>query len=149
MTRKLTFPYSLIMAFYWANFAVLLNYASVYLLGRGLPNTSIGLLISAASLLAAAAQPLLGSYADRPESPSVKKLLLIGCLCFLLLTAVLMHAEPIHSYLLMNPGKGGSLNSFLLELTRRNNWIVTLCIGAIFELYSSFRMERESSKSEE
>ena len=101
MTRKLTFPYSLIMAFYWANFAVLLNYASVYLLGRGLPNTSIGLLISAASLLAAAAQPLLGSYADRPESPSVKKLLLIGCLCFLLLAAGIIFSADVSSPLLI------------------------------------------------
>jgi len=95
----------------------------------------------------------VGQFADRYTGSNliIKRLRsqqILGA-CFLLLTAVLMHAEPIHSYLLMNPGKGGSLHSFLLELTRRNNWIVTLCIGAIFELYSSFRMERESSKSEE
>ena len=72
----------------------------------------------------------VGQFADRYTGSNliIKRLRLQQILgaCFLLLTAVLMHAEPIHSYLLMNPGKGGSLNSFLLELTRRNNWIVTL-----------------------
>ena len=33
-----------------------------------------------------------------------------------------------------------------LELTRKNNWIVTLSIGAVFELYSAFRLDRISKK---
>ena len=99
--RKLTVPYALIMGFYWANYAILLNYASVYLLGQGLPNTAIGLLIAVASLLAAAAQPLLGAYADRPESPSVKRLLLIATALFLLLTAGIVFSANVSSALLI------------------------------------------------
>ena len=74
--HSLTARYSLIMAFYWSNFAVLSNYASVYLLGRGMNNTEIGIMIAAASLLAALTQPLLGAFADNPRSPSVKNILI-------------------------------------------------------------------------
>lgn len=99
--RKLTVPYSLIMAFYWANYAILLNYASVYLLGRGLPNTVIGLVVALASLLAAILQPLLGAYADRPESPSVKKLLLIATAIFLCFTAGIVLSANVSPALLV------------------------------------------------
>ena len=64
--------------------------------------------------------------------------------CFLLLTAVLMFSEVIHSRLLSDTYMGGSLRPFLLALTRRNNWIVTLSIGAVLELYSSFRLDHIS-----
>ena len=75
--RNLTPQYSLITALYWSNFAVLSNYAGVYLLGYGFSNTGIGLMIAIASLLAALVQPFLGSYADKPDSLSVKVILLI------------------------------------------------------------------------
>lgn len=68
--------------------------------------------------------------------------------CFLLLTSVLMFADGIHSYLLANDSLSPSLRSFLLDMTRRNNWIVTLSIGAVFELYSSFRMDRLSREKD-
>lgn len=68
--------------------------------------------------------------------------------CFLLLTAVLMFSEGIHSRILSDANIGGNLRSFLLAVTRRNNWILTLTIGAVFELYSSFRMDRLSRDSE-
>lgn len=68
--------------------------------------------------------------------------------CFLLLTAVLMFADEFHSRLLTDTSMSAGLRSFLLDLTRKNNWIVTLTIGAVFELYSSFRMESISKKEE-
>ena len=46
-------------------------------------------------------------------------------------------------------GAGGKLRSFLLELTRKNNWIVTLSIGAVFELYSAFRLDHISKNDME
>ena len=84
-------------------------------------------------------------FADRYQGndPIVKRLRfqqLLGAV-FLLLTALLMFADPIHTRLLSDTTMGGSIRSFLLALTRRNNWIVTLSIGAVFELYSSFRMD--------
>lgn len=66
---------------------------------------------------------------------------------FLLLTAVLMFAEPIHNHILANGTMAPTLRSFLLDLTRRNNWIVTLSIGAVFELYSSFRLDKISKEN--
>ena len=61
---------------------------------------------------------------------------------FLVLTAFLMFSDDLHARLLEDASLGGSLHSFLVGLTRRNNWIVTLSIGAVFELYSSFRLDR-------
>ena len=64
--------------------------------------------------------------------------------CFLLLTAVLMFSDGIHQFLLANYTMKPGLRGFLLDLTRHNNWIVSLSIGAVFELYSSFMMDRLS-----
>lgn len=68
--------------------------------------------------------------------------------CFLLLTAPLMFCDVFHVIILNNESLGHGIRSFLLDLTRRNNWIVTLSIGAVFELYSSFRMDRISRDSQ-
>ena len=67
--------------------------------------------------------------------------------CFLLITAALMFADGLHDRLLTNTSMGADMRTFLLALTRRNNWIVTLCIGAVFELYSSFRLDSRSKES--
>ena len=87
-----------------------------------------------------------GQFSDRYEgSDKIMKRLrfqqILGA-CFLLLTSVLMFSEGIHNRLLADATLGGNLHTFLLDLTRKNNWIVTLSIGAVFELYSSFRMDR-------
>ena len=89
-----------------------------------------------------------GQFADRytGDDKIVKRLRfqqVLGAV-FLLLTALLMFAEPIHNHILSTTSMSPTLRSFLLDLTRRNNWIVTLSIGAIFELYSSFRLDRIS-----
>ena len=91
-----------------------------------------------------------GQFADRYEGDYriMKRLRgqqVLGA-CFLLLTAALMFSGAIHERLLADVTLGGRMRSFLLDLTRRNNWIVTLSIGAVFELYSSFRMDRISKE---
>ncbi len=93
-----------------------------------------------------------GQFADRYDGDDriMKRLRgqqVLGA-CFLLLTAVLMFSGGIHERLLTDVSLGGRMRSFLLELTRRNNWIVTLSIGAVLELYSSFRMDRISKSSD-
>ena len=85
--RRLTGHYALILGCFWANFAILSNYASVYLLERGIQNTVIGLMFAVASLTAAVLQTLLGAYADRPQSASVKRLFLYGICIFFVFTA--------------------------------------------------------------
>lgn len=92
-----------------------------------------------------------GQFADRytGDDKIVKRLRfqqVLGAV-FLLLTAVLMFAEPIHNHILLKTGMSPNLRSFLLDLTRKNNWIITLSVGAIFELYSSFRLDKLSKES--
>ena len=91
-----------------------------------------------------------GQFADRytGDDKIIKRLRfqqILGA-CFLLLTAALMFAGGIHSMLLTDNSMSPCLRSFLLGLTRKNNWIVTLSIGAVFELYSSFRLDHISKE---
>lgn len=93
-----------------------------------------------------------GQFADRYDDGdrTVKRLRfqqILGA-CFLLLTAVLMFSEGIHAHLLSDTSIAPGLRSFLLDLTRKNNWIATLSIGALFELYSSFRLDHISKEKE-
>ncbi|MBR5706743.1 MAG: hypothetical protein IKX55_04130 [Bacteroidaceae bacterium] len=87
----------------------------------------------------------VGQFSDRytGDDPIIKRLRFQQVLgaCFILITGFLMFSENFHLRLLENPAMGGKLNGFLITVTRRNNWIVTLSIGALFELYSSFRMD--------
>ena len=68
--------------------------------------------------------------------------------CFLLITAALMFSAPLHDRLLTDMSLSENVRSILLAVTRRNNWIVSLTIGAVFELYSSFRMDSISRQSD-
>jgi hypothetical protein len=93
-----------------------------------------------------------GQFADRylGEDKIMKRLRgqqVMGA-CFLLLTAALMFADGLHERLLTDYSLSNNVRSFLLALTRRNNWIVTLSIGAVFELYSSFRMDSISKQQD-
>lgn len=92
-----------------------------------------------------------GQFADRYDGTDriMKRLRLQQVLgaCFLLLTAALMFSDVFHVMLLNAESMRPGIRSFLLDLTRPNNWIVTLSIGAVFELYSSFRMDRLSRDS--
>jgi hypothetical protein len=66
---------------------------------------------------------------------------ILGAL-FLLITGFLMlYSEDLHLKLLANATMGSDLRGVLLALTAKNIWIATLCIAAVFELYSAFRME--------
>lgn len=93
-----------------------------------------------------------GQFADRytGDDRIMKRLRaqqVVGAV-FLLFTAALMFSEGIHDRVLTDSGMNENLRSFILALTRRNNWIITLSIGAVFELYSSFRMDHISKQTE-
>lgn len=75
--ENLTVLYSLLQGAFWMAFAALLGFSSVYLLDAGFSNTQIGLLIAASGVISAVLQPALASYADRPDSPSLKKVVLV------------------------------------------------------------------------
>ncbi len=71
-----TIKYAGIQAFFWINFALLLGYTSLYLLDAGFDNTQIGIIIALAGVISAVLQPILASYADRPNSLSLKQILI-------------------------------------------------------------------------
>ena len=74
---------------------------------------------------------------------------ILGAL-FLLLTAMLMFTDGYHLRLMENAsGMNEKLRSFLLALTKKNSWIVTLTIAAVFELFSSLRMEKRQNVLDE
>ncbi|HZK03411.1 MAG TPA: hypothetical protein VFC94_03275 [Bacteroidaceae bacterium] len=65
---------------------------------------------------------------------------------FILLTTFLMFSENFYSSILFNNHMDRTLKTLLLYITKKNTWILTLSIGAFFELYSSFRISFELSK---
>ena len=103
-------------------------------------------LFSAGALFFVPAQ-LSDSY--RGDDPIMKRLRfqqVLGAV-FILVTAVLMYAGPYHARLMQEAsGMNDTLRSILLSLTRKNSWIVTLAIAAVFELYSAFRMEKRQKQ---
>lgn len=85
-----TCRYAWIQSFLWMGYAVILGFASVYLLDHGFSNTQIGIISAIAGAVAAVLQPLLAAIADRPSSPSVKSFLI--CLNILqMICAGLLH----------------------------------------------------------
>lgn len=85
------------------------------------------------------------------DSPVVKRLRaqqVLGAL-FLLISGFLMYAERWRPDIIMNHQSGGAIHSTLVALTAPNNWILFMCIAAVFELYSSFRLDKELEKEKE
>ncbi|MBO5933704.1 MAG: hypothetical protein J6Q19_08305, partial [Bacteroidaceae bacterium] len=67
----------------------------------------------------------------------------------LVITGFLMFSSNYHQQLMFNNSMNDTLRSFLLTLTARNSWIVTLCIATLFELYSSFRIDARNKELED
>lgn len=85
------------------------------------------------------------------DSPMIKRLRaqqVTGAL-FLLISGFLMYAERWRPDIIMNNQSGGAIHSILIALTASNNWILFMCIAAVFELYSSFRLDKELDKEKE
>ena len=68
--KKLTLLYSLVQGGFWINSAIVVGYASIFLLDCGISNSQICILFALSGLISSAIQPLAGSYADKPSSPS-------------------------------------------------------------------------------
>ncbi len=100
----MTALYSIIQFLFWFAYGSSVNFASVYLLENGATNTLYGIVSSAACLLSIFLQPMIATYADKENSLSVKKLILIAD-GFLILCAVGLMAAF---------GKGRILNSLLM-----------------------------------
>lgn len=75
--NNLTWYYAMLQAFYWMTVAAAGSYAPFFLLDAKLTNTEIGLLLAVASALSVIIQPVVGSYADRPGSLSIRVMTMI------------------------------------------------------------------------
>lgn len=67
----------------------------------------------------------------------------------LIITGVLMLTDGYHADLVLgNTGTGMNefMRSFLISVTKKNSWIVTMSIAALCELYTAFRMDNLSKK---
>lgn len=84
-TKNLTGSYACIQALYWMYFAAIMSFSGFFLLDGGFSNTQIGIIAATAGIFSALLQPVLASYADRPDSPSLKKLIQIFYMIQLLL----------------------------------------------------------------
>lgn len=90
--KNLTARFACIQSFYWMSFAVIMGFSSLYLLDSGYSNTEIGMLIAIAGIISAVLQPMLASYADKPESISLKKIIIIFSVIEVILGILLLAA---------------------------------------------------------
>ena len=82
MSRKfiLNLDYALIQGAYWGFYIVTGIFVSVYMLGKGYSNTSIGIVIALGNILSVFVQTILANITDRAEKIndiSVIKILLV------------------------------------------------------------------------
>lgn len=116
MKKHLSVRYGTIQSCYWMGYAALMGYASVYLLEKGFTNTQIGLLTAVGCIVSAVLQPALASYADRPESPSVRTMLLGANLIQLVLVISLAATAESSSMVVRTLLYGASITMLMLMI---------------------------------
>lgn len=92
-SKNLTVFYAFIQGLYWMNFAAIMGYSGYYLLAKDFSNTEIGIIIAVAGIISAILQPILASYADHPQSPSLKKLMQLLLLLQLIFGILLLFVQ--------------------------------------------------------
>ncbi|GCF95323.1 hypothetical protein NRIC_32140 [Enterococcus florum] len=75
---------------YWMGYSILATFASVFLLAKEFNNGQIGLILSAANLLATVAQPFLASFADRMQRWTLSQLSAAMAAVLVLLSTALL-----------------------------------------------------------
>lgn len=90
MKLKLNIYNSLIQGFYWVFYAAMLSFASVYLLGKGYSNSSIGIILAAGNALALVLQPLLSNFSDRTQRFTLPQVMIMPSLALLIMTAIIL-----------------------------------------------------------
>ena len=101
--------YSLIQFWYWFIHGNVANFASVYLLGRGISNSTIGILMALSCCAAILIQTVFSSWADRVGARALKLLLTISDLtlaacslaCILLSRKAAMIPVPFYAVMLV------------------------------------------------
>ena len=80
--NNLTLRYSITQFTYWAASSGAAAFATTYLLDKGVPSGTVGLLLAMAGLLSCFTQPILASLADKAERfVLTQMLILMSVLC--------------------------------------------------------------------
>lgn len=74
--QQLNVKYAMIQGLYWMIYCSAVGYASVYLLDKGLDNSTIGIILAIANILTTIVQPGLASYIDK-KNLSIKNVITI------------------------------------------------------------------------
>lgn len=82
--QRPTIQYSLILGVFWASYAAIFAYASVYLLHYGFTNTQIGYVIALGGIVSAVLQPLIGGACDRARRNVLHKVITIVSLLMII-----------------------------------------------------------------
>lgn len=94
--KKLTVRYSITQFTYWAASSGASGFATTYLLNKGIPSGTVGILLAAAGLLSCVTQPFLAAIADRSSKFILPKMLMwISALCMLCLAIQLIPQMPL------------------------------------------------------
>ena len=71
MQKELNLHYAGVHGTYWMYFGVLYSFSSVFLLGRGYSNATIGIILAIGNLIAVTVQPFLAQTADKGPKTTV------------------------------------------------------------------------------
>ncbi|MFQ6791532.1 MAG: MFS transporter [Thomasclavelia sp.] len=73
--KSLNIKYIASQVFYFATFAAMMGYASVYLLYKDFSNATIGIILSLCSILAVFLQPALATFVDNHKNIEIRKII--------------------------------------------------------------------------
>ena len=97
MKKSLTFHYTFHQMAYWATAAGVVSFATAFLLQKGFPAATVGMLLASGNLLSCTFQPILAHLADRTGGNALKWLTTgLTLLCATCFAAVqLLHLRPM------------------------------------------------------
>ncbi len=87
--RSLNLKYAGSQIFYFAAFAAMMGYASVFLLDKGCTNSQIGIALALSSIIAVLLQPMLASFADNHKNIEMRNIITPIVLLVIALSAIL------------------------------------------------------------
>lgn len=88
--KNLNMKYVAGQIFYFATFAAMMGYASVFLLHKGFSNSTIGIILSLCNILAVFMQPTLASFADKNKNIEIRKIITTIVGISIVLSAILL-----------------------------------------------------------
>ena len=94
--KELTIKYAFLQSTFWLSQCVISSFAAVYLSHRGFSTTTIGIILSLASVLSVLLQPLIASYADKSTKIALRTIVMLLMGVVLLLTITLCFFPNIH-----------------------------------------------------